>query len=70
MGRYFLENDSLEVFWEQILSRNPDLILSAFFSIPPGEQKKCFAHLKKMTTETGWHSEQVQSAQIALDTLQ
>lgn len=62
-------NDTLEKFWDGILSREPAEILSAFLSVPPIDQQKCLEHLRKIVTEEGWLAEQVKSAQIALDVL-
>ena len=52
--------------WDQILSREPALIRSAYLSLEAVERKSVVEHLIVMTTEDGWHPEQVRSAQLAL----
>ncbi|GAP10392.1 hypothetical protein BECAL_01559 [Bellilinea caldifistulae] len=58
--------DSLELFWDNLLSRNPAQIEKAFLELDKHSKQAIIAHLQKMTSEPGWHPEQVKSAQIAL----
>lgn len=62
--------DSLQYFWENLLSRNPARIQSAFLTLDPTSKQAVIAHLQKMATEPGWHPEQVESARAALETIQ
>jgi hypothetical protein len=57
--------DAIEI-WEHILSRDPDLIQKAYSSLNKDERQSLMGHLVKMTTETGWHPEQKESALIAM----
>jgi hypothetical protein len=59
----------IENLWERLLSRQPELIRAAFQSLRPEEQQDVQAHLLRMVSETGWHPEQVASAQAALDSI-
>jgi len=61
--------DDVEKFWEMLLSRNPESILEAFHSLSREDQEQVTNHLVKMTSEEGWHPEQIMSAQTALDVL-
>lgn len=63
------EMDDLEALWEGLLSRQPERIRDAYQSLAREEQLAVFIHLQRMTTETGWHPEQVRSAQKALQVL-
>ena len=62
--------DPVELFWEGILSRQPDQIRSAFNSVDKTTQQDVLAHLQDMATGEGWHPEQVTSARIALEVLE
>jgi len=62
--------DSPEYLWENLLSRQPELIRSAFDSLDPETRRHVLAHLQRMVTEEGWHAEQQASARAALDTLE
>lgn len=62
--------DPLQSFWENLLSRNPTRIQSAFLSLDPTSKQVVIAHLQKMATDPGWHPEQVESARAALETIQ
>ena len=55
--------------WTEILSREPARIILAFKQLNSTEKITVRAHLIKMTTEDGWHPEQIKSAQIALDAI-
>jgi hypothetical protein len=62
--------DSLQYFWGNLLSRNPAQIESVFMALDPTSKEAVIAHLQKMTSETGWHPAQVESARAALQTIQ
>lgn len=59
--------NSDEIFWENLLSRQPRLIRAAYKILDAETQAAVIAHLRVMTTEEGWHLEQVKSARAALD---
>ena len=61
--------DPVELFWESLLSRQPDQIQAAFNSVDKVTQAQVLEHLRQMATGEGWHPEQVISAQIALEIL-
>ncbi len=61
--------DPLEKLWDQLLSRSPERIRSAFASLDEPSQQAVIAHLQRMASEAGWHPEQVISARAALDAL-
>lgn len=66
-----MENlDPIQLFWDNLLSRNPARIKSAFSTLDENSKQAVIDHLKKMISETGWHPEQVKSAQIAINILQ
>jgi len=60
----------IEEIWDLILSRDPDSIQRALMQLDRQERLSIKIHLRKMTTEQGWHSEQKISAQIALNTIE
>jgi hypothetical protein len=60
---------SEEIIWEQILSRDPAQVRAAFFVLDVETQQGVVEHLRVMTSEEGWHPEQVISAQKALDAI-
>jgi hypothetical protein len=62
--------DPIQLFWDNLLSRNPARIKSAFSTLDEDSKQAVIEHLKKMISETGWHPEQVKSAQIAINILQ
>jgi hypothetical protein len=62
--------DDLELLWDHLLSRQPELVRQAFQSLQPGEQAAVLQHLQRMASEDGWHPEQRRSAQAALTALQ
>lgn len=64
-----IEPSSHEQAWESILSRNPEAIRKAFSRLDEPARQAVLAHLRKMVTESGWHPEQVISAQAALEAL-
>lgn len=62
-------SDPLEIFWDNLLSRQPERIRAAFATLTGAEQQVVLEHLRKMNQEEGWHLEQRRSAQAALDAL-
>lgn len=56
----------LESIWENLLSRQPELVISTYNSLSSEEQNAVLAHLHRMASEAGWHSEQQKSAAAAL----
>ena len=56
----------LETTWDHLLSRDPSLIRLAYASLDEESQQVVVEHLQAMTSELGWHQEQVISAEIAL----
>lgn len=59
----------LDTLWGNLLSRQPELIRAAFETLGATEQQSVLAHLDRMDSETGWHTEQRSSAQAALQVL-
>lgn len=59
----------LEKTWNGLLSRESELIQQTYLSLDANNQRVVLEHLKKMTSETGWHTEQVTSARAALDAI-
>ena len=55
--------------WTELLSREQTRIRHAFTLLSQTEKITARAHLIKMTTESGWHEEQIRSAKIALDAI-
>jgi hypothetical protein len=64
-----IRRDPLEIFWDAILSRQPDQIRAAYSRLDAGERLELIAHLQRMAGEPGWHPEQRKSAQAALETI-
>jgi len=64
------ENLSIEQLWDDLLSQDAALIITAFNHLSSTEQEVVFAHLQKMTKETGWLPAQKESAQAAIETIQ
>jgi hypothetical protein len=62
-------SDSVESFWAEILSRQSDRVRSAFATLSGEEKEAVLNHLERMTRESGWHPEQVDSAAKALQAL-
>jgi len=60
----------LEVLWNDLLSRQPELIRSAFNSLDDPNQKAVFTHLQRMVNEAGWQPEQRASAKAAIHALE
>ncbi|MCU0488474.1 MAG: hypothetical protein MUE67_05945 [Anaerolineales bacterium] len=65
-----MEERALEELWENLLSRQPELIRPVFVRLAVEEQSEVIAHLQRMSSEAGWHIEQRRSAQAALAALQ
>jgi hypothetical protein len=61
---------SEEDFWDAVLSRRSTLIRQACETLGEAERQALLAHLKRMTSEPGWHPEQVASALAALQALE
>ena len=61
--------EPVELFWESLLSRQPDQIQAAFNSVDQITQAQVLEHLRQMISEEGWHPEQALSAQTALEIL-
>jgi len=61
--------DDLDTLWDQLLSRDMACIQVVFSALTPAEQAAVLSHLQRMATESGWHTEQSRSAQIALQAL-
>jgi hypothetical protein len=62
--------DELEALWDALLSRQTDLILKAYNSLDIEDKEAVMNHLRRMSTEMGWHPEQAASAKSALDVLE
>ena len=65
-------NDSkgeLDIFWENMLSRDPARVREAWDTLTVEERVAIHAHLVRMSTEEGWTEPQRLSAQAALDAL-
>jgi hypothetical protein len=69
-GFSMTEQFDIQTLWENILSRNPDLVRTAYRALTPDEQESILAHLKRMAAEPGWHPEQALSAQVAINAIQ
>ena len=61
-----IDHLSIELLWDSLLSREPEKIKSTFHHLNKSECSAVIAHLNRMTTENGWHSEQKNSALFAL----
>ena len=61
--------DPLELFWNEILSRQPHKVRAAFISLDTATKQAVLVHLERMVSESGWHPAQVHSAQAALKAL-
>ncbi|KAF0110988.1 MAG: hypothetical protein FD147_1294 [Chloroflexi bacterium] len=63
------QDSFLENIWDSLLSRDPKKINTVYESLDYDSQQTALNHLKRMTSEEGWHPEQNKSAAIALETL-
>ena len=61
---------SLETLWDGLLSCQPELVRAAFLTLNSEERAMVLTHLQSMISEAGWHPEQRQSAQVALNALE
>ena len=61
MDEHFLEDT-----WDKLLSRDASVIRLTFASLDKASQAEVYDHLQKMSSEPGWHPEQVKSALAAL----
>jgi hypothetical protein len=61
------EFDSPDDLWDAILSREPERIMETWNRLNREEQTSVLEHLERMTSEDGWHPEQVISARVALE---
>lgn len=59
----------LEQLWGAILSREESEIKRTYLSLDETSREVVMKHLQKMTSEEGWHSEQVKSARKALQVI-
>ena len=59
----------LEKLWDDLLSRQPGPIKTAYSSLDSAGQQTVIAHLQRMVTETGWQPDQRLSAEVALQVL-
>jgi hypothetical protein len=59
----------IEKLWENILSREANLIKSAYDSLADEEKQQVVDHLKIMISESGWQKEQQISAAAALEVI-
>jgi hypothetical protein len=60
----------LAAVWDGILSREPEQIRQTYAALDLANKAEVMAHLKRMTTEDGWHPGQVESARAALGVLE
>lgn len=63
-------SDQIEYLWENLLSRQPDLIRATFVALNDSDRKAVLAHLRRMAKETGWQAEQKISAEAAIQALE
>ncbi len=63
-----MKNDP-DIFWENMLSRDPARVLEAWEALAVEERVAIRAHLVRMTSEEGWAEPQRVSARAALDAL-
>jgi DNA-binding GntR family transcriptional regulator len=61
--------NSIEQFWDMVLSRDPEKVRRAAASLTPAEAAKLTAHLEDMAHGEGWQDEQRLSAEAALKAL-
>lgn len=59
----------LELLWDQLLSRQPELVRKAYSELALPEQQAVRLHLEHMINEPGWHPEQRLSAWVAIQAL-
>lgn len=61
-----MTQDPLEIIWDGLLSRDARRIRATFVALDAASKEVVLEHLERMTSEPGWHAEQVLSAQEAL----
>ena len=61
--------NEVEIVWEALLSRDEAQIRPAYLALDAQTRRAVGAHLRVMTSEDGWHPEQVISARAALDVI-
>ena len=61
--------NTVEIIWDALLSRDEAQIRPAYLALDAQTRQAVGAHLRVMTSEDGWHPEQVISAQAALDVI-
>jgi len=60
-----------ELFWAEILSREPERIQAAYLSLPNVDERAAvYQHLQRMATEEGWQEPQRLSALAGLAALE
>jgi len=59
----------LATFWEDLFSRDPEKIETAWKTLEKSYRKDVRDHLCRMVMEEGWQVEQIDSAQAALDVI-
>ncbi len=64
-----MDSDAPENVWEQLLSRQSELVQQAFLNLSPLDRQAVMTHLQRMFHEPGWHPEQRKSAELALEAL-
>jgi hypothetical protein len=57
----------IEEIWDNLLSRDTDLITTAFNQLTKSDQIRVIDHLHKMTKDEGWLPVQKASAQAAIE---
>jgi len=62
--------DQLELLWDDLLSRQPERIKSAFTSLDASSRESVLIHLQHMAKDAGWQPEQRLSASTAIQALQ
>ena len=63
------KHEYLEQLWNDLLSRQTDLIQAAYDSLDSPSRKTVFTHLEHMANDPGWQPEQRESAIAALQAL-
>ena len=64
-----MPTDPLEIFWNAVLSRQPQRIRRAVKPLDKPARAALVAHLESMVSEEGWLPQQRESAQTALDVI-
>jgi hypothetical protein len=60
-------SESLEEFWDYLLSGNPERVQAAIEGLDETEKQAVIAHLRRMASEPGWQPGQRESARAALE---